>query len=146
MRSKTQIEKELVLGMKRITVPYRRALEILRQYTQDRKGDIADNAALAIGDDVCQQLRPSMELISKFEQDIAGLRQEWSALEATAEGELRDLIEGQSQLLQELIQLLDGVEQTVLQSRNQLTDRVDETQRRSVMRQAYLPRSEHRYA
>jgi hypothetical protein len=146
MRSKNQIEKELVLGMKRITVPYRRALEILRQHTGKREAGITPNAALAVGDDVCQQLRPSMELISKFEQDVAGLRLEWSALEATPEGELRELIEGHSELLKELIQLLDGVEKAVLQSRNQLTDRVDETQRRNVMSQAYLPRSEHRHA
>lgn len=146
MRSKTQIEKELVSGMKRITVPYRRALEILKQHTETHTSGLAAEAASAIGNDVCEQLRPSMELISKFEQDVAGLRLEWSALEITAEGELRDLIEGHSELLKELIQRLDNVEKSVLHSRNQLTDRVDETQRRSVMRQAYRPRSEHRHA
>lgn len=146
MRSKAQIEKELVHGMKRITVPYRRALEILRQHTEMGQGGMTATTTSFVGEDVCQQLRPSMELISRFEQDVAGLRVEWAALETTAEGELRELIEGHSELLKELIQLLDGVEKAVLHSRNQLTDRVDETQRRSVMRQAYLIRSEQRHA
>jgi len=135
MHSKAQIETDLILGMRRISVPYRKALDILRQQTTESAA--SKQTPPQFGADVCLQLRPSMEMIADCEQQVAPLRAAWNKLQEPADGELRRLIDEHSDLLSELIELLNGVEQTMLTSRSHLGPQVDDSQRRNVMRQAY---------
>ncbi|MEZ6130168.1 MAG: hypothetical protein R3C59_15895 [Planctomycetaceae bacterium] len=135
MLSKTQIEADLIQGMRRIAVPYRKALAILRQQSSDTTASVGHIAQSAT--DICLQLRPAMEMITDCERNVAPLRTAWNELQQPADGELRAVIDEHAILLSELIELINGVEQRMLMSRSQLAPHVDESQRRNVMRKAY---------
>ena len=139
MDSETQIEKELVRGMKRIAVPYRTALGILREHQAAAKLRTEAGIPTDTIVDVCSLLRSPMEMIANYEVTVAPLRTQWNGLRKTAGRDLQQLIDEQSILLQELVELLDDAEQQMKSSRTQLATRLDESQRQSAMRQAYQP-------
>ena len=140
MHSAIQIESELTRGMKRIAVPYRAALDILRAQepsSHSRPGQGLNSDSTAGFADMSERLRPSMEMIAAYEGELAPLRDQWNQLQKSPSADLRNLIDEQALLLKELIARLDDVELQMLSSRKQLTLRLDESQLRNNMREAY---------
>lgn len=135
MHSAQQIERELIVGMRRIAVPYQKALQILRAHNVP--ADSATAVMTTPGTDISALLRPSMEMIADYESTLGPLRSEWNALEKDANGELKTLVDEQAGVLQELISLLDAVESQLAGSRSHLASRLDVSQRQNAMRQAY---------
>lgn len=127
MLSETQIEEKLVQGMRKIAVPYKKALQILRQHDADPTGST----------DLPSRLKPSMEMIAQYETTVGPLRTQWNALQKTPNDALKSLVAEQSDVLQELIALLNTVEQQMAGSRSHLASRLDVSQRQNAMRQAY---------
>lgn len=135
MTSEQQIERELIVGMRRIAVPYQKALQLLRAHNVP--ADSATAVMTAPSVDISALLRPSMEMIADYESTLGPLRNQWNALDKDADGELKTLIDEQAGVLQELIALLDTVESQLAGSRSQLASRLDVSQRQNAMRQAY---------
>ncbi len=129
MNSEKQIEKQLITGLRRLSVPYRKAVEILREQKA------ADDGAM--DQSVCTRLKPSMELIAEYEVTIAPLRAEWNCQHRKPAGELKHVVDDQAVILQELISLLNHVEQRLANSRWQLGAKLDISQRQTAMRDAY---------
>lgn len=127
MLSETQIEDKLVQGMRKIAVPYKKALQILREHSVTPSG----------ANDLPSRLKPSMEMIAEYESTVGPLRNQWNALQKTPDAELKDLVSEQSDVLQELISLLDNAEKQMSGSRSHLAERLDVSQRQNAMRQAY---------
>lgn len=140
MHSAPLIESELMRGMKRIAVPYRAALDILRAQeppSHSRPGQTQNSDSAAGFADISERLRPSMEMIAVYEGEVAPLRDQWNQSQKSPSADLRKLIDEQALLLKELIERLDHVELQMLSSRKQLTLRLDESQLRNNMREAY---------
>ena len=128
MLSEMQIRTELIRGMKRIAVPYQATLNILR------------NEEIAESDDVQEltvRLQPSLQMIAEYEKSLAPLRTEWNRLNGGPDSELRQLIDRQSNLLQELLERLAALERRAMDSRSEIASQLDESQRRNAMRKAY---------
>lgn len=127
MLSETQIEEQLVLGMRKIAVPYKKALQILLEH----------HAAPADSVDLSSRLKPSMEMIAEYETTVGPLRAKWNALDKTPKQPLKLMVSEQSALLLELITLMDAVEKQMAGTRSHLAARLDVSQRQNAMRQAY---------
>ena len=139
MHSETQIEAQLIKAMKRIAVPYRSALSILREHhaAPTTRAGVASSPTNQTR--ICELLQRPMEMIADYERTVGPLRTQWNSLRKTANGDLQQVIDEQSKLLKELMELLDGVEQQMLSSRTHLASRLDDSQRQMAMRQAYRP-------
>ncbi|MEZ6123118.1 MAG: hypothetical protein R3C49_08095 [Planctomycetaceae bacterium] len=128
--------------MRRITVPYRTALGILRDYS----GTTESSSAEALSDtSVLNRLRPSMELIAACERDVAPLRSQWNSENTEPGSELSQLIEEHSALLKELIELLNRVEARMTISRQRLGAELDDSAKHNAMRNAYSTTTQRQF-
>lgn len=140
MTSEQQIESELIAGMRRLVAPYQTAIKILRDEDDHRTASDTENQDVqeSSGDtDICERLKPCMEVIAECENTIHPLRTAWNGLRKSAEGELQQLVNEQSALLQELIALLNRLEGRIVSSRSRVGRQLDESQQRKAMREAY---------
>lgn len=128
MLSETQIRAELIRGMKRIAVPYQAALDVLRNESAFEAGNVQEITA---------RLQPSLAIIAECEKILDPLRKEWNRLSTKPDSSLRQLIDQQSLLLQELLERLGALERKAVTSKANLASQLDESQRRSAMKRAY---------
>lgn len=157
MSSENLSEEKLISRMKRLTAPYREAISILQKNAALSPGtpqnDVADHnkatptansEALLSNLDIFVRLKPSLDLITRYEQEVQPLRREWNQSEQKAGPELSHLIQQHRELLNSLIVHLNGIEEKMAVVRGNMVTSADQSARRLAMRRAYQPSSQRR--
>lgn len=134
MSSNQQIEQQLVTGLRRIDAPYRQALAILDELSL---GEPESRLSMSDHLKVSEKLKPSMQVITDCEEQLAPLRQQWRDLGVQPGPDLAELLTGQTDLLKRLIDRLNIAEKDMTTGRAELGLKLDQSQKHDVARQAY---------
>lgn len=95
-----QIEKQLLIALRRIDAPYREALSILDEASA---AEAVNPLSVSEHLKISQRLQPSMKIITACEQQLAPLRQRWHDSGQSPSQELQEILTRQTDLLKRLI-------------------------------------------
>ena len=144
MHSAQQIEQQLIRGIKRILVPYRRALAITQgpdsEAHQDPTREGSPETTPLEGPrsgEIVDRLRPVMEMIAEMETTLRPIREQWTSLNASPGETLQRLLGEQAEVLQSLMTQIDQIEAQMLATRDALLPDVDSSAEQQKVRQVY---------
>jgi uncharacterized protein YukE len=124
---------ELAAQIERIyreqTVWYRRLLQL----TQDFPATLSSSQS----DEVFAAINEAMNIVSRLDADVSRLREQWNRLGGKATGTLAETLKGVEQLVVELMQRIDGAEQSARETKAKLAPRMSVESRRRKMTVAY---------
>ncbi len=133
-----QIEKQLLIALRRIDAPYREALSILDEASA---AEAVNPLSVSEHLKISQRLQPSMKIITACEQQLAPLRQRWHDSGQSPSQELQEILTRQTDLLKRLIERLNTAETNMTSSQSQLGLKLEQSQKHVVAHKAYQSES-----